>query len=293
MINIENQLYVLGVKIMYKIGLSSCAKTICEELFQNYKKAGIEKMEISPNYDQYGDIDYENIKKWADKYNIDLWSFHMPFWPFTDIEISNPDTAKATIKYYEEFIKKGTDIGIKRYIVHPSGEPILDEKRAERMECSKESLKTLAQIAKNNDAIIVVEDLPRTCLGRNSDEIAELISVDENLMVCFDTNHLLSEDPVDFIHKIGNRIITTHVSDYDFVDERHWLPGEGKMDWQGIMRAFKDINYDGVWLYEVGFLAPDELIRERDLNCQDIVNNAKEIFENKELTVLSTKKENY
>ena len=36
---------------MYKIGLSSCGKTINEELFAAYAAAGIDVMEISPGMD--------------------------------------------------------------------------------------------------------------------------------------------------------------------------------------------------------------------------------------------------
>ena len=59
--------------------------------------------------------------------------------------------------------------------------------------------------------------LPRTCLGNCSNEIAELISVDSSLGICFDTNHLLIENPINFINKLGNRIVTLHISDYTTV----------------------------------------------------------------------------
>ena len=44
--------------------------------------------------------------------------------------------------------------------------------------------------------VIAVEDLPRTCLGRESSEMLELISVNDKLRVCFDTNHLLQKDEI-------------------------------------------------------------------------------------------------
>jgi len=277
---------------MYQIGLSTCGKTICEDLFKKYHDAGITAMEISLKSEDYADIDYEAIKTWSEKYNIDLWSFHLPFGPFSEIDISNTSTCKGTIKYYEELIKKASGIGIKRFIVHPSGEPISDEERCARMNCAKENLAVLAEIAQRNTAVIAVEELPRSCLGKNSDEIAELIRVHENLKVCFDTNHLLNENPVDFIHKIGDRIITTHISDYDFINERHWLPGEGKLDWQAILNAFKNIGYNGVWLYEIDFSCPKTIIRDRDLTCDDFIKNAKELFENKNISLFSTHKDN-
>ena len=42
-----------------------------------------------------------------------------------------------------------------------------------------------------------------------------------------------------------------HVSDYDFVDERHLLPGEGLNDWPVIVSLLEDAGYDGPFLYEV------------------------------------------
>lgn len=273
---------------MYKIGLSSCGHRLDDKFFEMYQNAGITLMELAPNGDEYGDVDYSNVYRLADKYGIKLWSYHLPFWPFTDIDISNNELCKSTLDYLTELIKKATDIGIDKFVIHPSGEPIEGPReRKERMKCSKESLAKLAEIAKRYDSVIAVEDLPRSCLGKNSDEILELISADDDLRVCFDTNHLLSENPADFVRHVGKKIITTHVSDYDFINERHWLPGEGKIDWQELLQAFKDIDYEGPWLYEIGFACPQSIIRNRDLTCEDFVKNAEELFDNKPITIFS------
>ena len=105
------------------------------------------------------------------------------------------------------------------------------------MECAKRTLAALADFAAQFNAVIAVENLPRTCLGRDSKDILELLSAHDALRVCYDTNHLLGEDAVRFIEAVGDKIITTHVSDYDFLNERHWLPGEGKVNWQEILPA--------------------------------------------------------
>ncbi len=277
---------------MYKIGLSTCSKEINKELFEKYSAAGIDAMEICTVSEKYDSLNFGDIKKWADETNTILWSFHLPFVPFDKIDISNESTCEGTISYFEGLIKKASAIGIKTFVIHPSGEPIEENERPKRMKCAEESLFALAEIAKKYDAVIAVEDLPRTCLGKNSDEISELVGVHENLRICFDANHLLSENPVDFIHKLGDKIITVHISDYDFINERHWLPGEGKLDWQAVLQAFKDIGYNGIWLYEIGFACPKTIIRNRDLTCEDFVRNAHELFENKEITIFSKHKEN-
>lgn len=271
---------------MFKLGLSTNSKVINEELFANYKKSGINFMEVSTSWDKYASLDYKMISKWAKKYGITLWSFHLPFMPFEELDISHPELCKATISYHTELIKKAADIGIDKFIIHPSGEPISDKERAARLNCAKESLFKLSEVAIQHGATLAVEDLPRTCLGRDSAEIQELISVHDSLRVCFDTNHLLTEEPVDFIHKLGDRIITTHVSDYDFTDEKHWMPGEGKLDWQSLIKALHDVNYSGIWLYEIAFTNTVKITRTRDLTCEDFVKNADELFSNKELTII-------
>lgn len=276
---------------MYKIGLSTCNKVISEKLFADYRKAEIDAMEISMEADQYDELNFALTSKSAKQYDIDLWSCHLPFGPFHRFDISNSDLARNTLAYFSELIKKASDIGIDKFIVHASGEPIKSD-REERMKQAKESLAELAEIAAANGALIAVEDLPRTCLGNHSEEIAELLNAHSALKVCFDTNHLLSEDASQFIMKLGDKIVTTHISDYDFVNERHWLPGEGKLNWNEILNAFQAIDYQGVWMYEIAFACPKTILRERDLTCEDFMLNAKELFDGKHPTVISKQKPN-
>ena len=271
-----------------KIGLSTCSKTIDETLFREYSFNGITHMEISVSAEEYNKLDFSEIKSFADKYNVELWSFHLPFSPFDEIDISNRSISSSTIEYYKELIKRVSDIGIKNFIVHPSGEPIVDAERAERMMYAKDSLNQLADFASNYQSVILCENLPRTCLGRNSDEILELISVNDKLKIVFDTNHLLDEDYSEFIRNTGKKIESVHISDYDFLNERHWLPGEGKIDWQVLYNKLLSVGYCGPWLYEIGFTCPKSIYRPRNLTCTDIVENAYEIFTNKPLTTIST-----
>ncbi len=264
---------------MYRIGLS--VKHVDRESLASYREAGIEAVEISPPGECYPDFDYRAAKDAAQKSGMELWSFHLPF-VFELYDISKRELAHDAVEKLSEMISRASDIGIERMVIHPSGEPIEESDRYDRMECSKQSLLRLSEHARGCGCVIAVEDLPRTCLGRTSDEIAELISVDESLKVCFDTNHLLSgERAADFIKKIGNRIITTHVSDYDFLNERHWLPGEGTQDFLSILQALQEVGYDGIWLYELNLSAPATILRPRDLCAQDLVENARTLFSGK------------
>lgn len=268
---------------MFKIGLSTCGKVLCEELFKGYKEAGIEMLEITVDKTEYPTLDLDMISTFTKKYGINIWSYHLPFVPFDKINLSVESIREGTLTYFEELMSKAAKIGVDKFVVHASGET-LPEEREKALKCARESLAMLAKIGKKYGATIAVEVLPRTCLGNCSDEILYLIGGDDSLRVCLDTNHLLSEDIADFIYKVGDKIITTHVSDYDFLDEKHWMPGEGKTDWQKVLKALSDIGYKGPWLYEVGFNTPSTIERSRTINCADIARNAHELFEGKEIT---------
>lgn len=273
---------------MFSIGLSSCSKEHNEALFAAYKAAGITHMELSLHAEELSELDFVQMQIYADIYGIKLWSMHLPFSPFYFLDPSDPEKKDVTLAYFCRCIQKGVQIGIKNFVVHPSAEPIAESNRVRRMATAKESFAFLAEFTARYDAVIAIENLPRTCLGRDSKDLLDLLSAHPALRCCYDTNHLLSENAVDFIHAVGDKIITTHVSDYDFLNERHWLPGEGKVNWQEILRALQEVGYQGPWLYEVSFAAPNTVVRNRDLTCEDFANNAKELFADKQPTVLST-----
>ncbi|MBO5312897.1 MAG: sugar phosphate isomerase/epimerase [Clostridia bacterium] len=272
---------------MYSIGVSTPHK-IDEEMFKKYNEAGITHMEISVGKEECDKLDFQLLSAWAKKYNVCLHSFHLPFWPFDVIDISKESIAKSSVEYLSRFIIEGSKIGIDKYIIHPSGEPIEESDRERRMECAKKSLSILAELADRYNSVICVENLPRTCMGRDSDDILELLSAHPKLVACFDTNHLLGEDPVRFIERVGGKIVTTHISDYDFKNERHWLPGEGEVDWKSILEAFSKIGYSGVWLYEINMDSNYTITRPRSLTYEDVYKNAQELFNGEDLTKIST-----
>ena len=276
-----------------KLGCSSSGRPLNADTFAAYKNAGIVGMEISCSKQDTDALDFSVLSSLANEYGIELWSIHLPFCPFEIIDISRPSLADSTVEYFCSLIDKASSIGIPIAVIHPSGEPITQEDRAARMECAKKSLYRLAEYAKTRNIVIAVEDLPRTCLGRDSSDILELVSAHPLLRVCFDTNHLLNENIIDFIMKVGSKIITTHVSDYDAINERHWLPGEGVIDWGELFSALCTAGYNGNWVYEISLGASSKTIdRPRSLTYDDFKRNYDEITSKKAPTPVGIGKKN-
>ena len=242
----------------------------------------------------YRDVDYKNLQALSRRYGVDLWSYHLPFMPFEELDPSALDeTVRChTVAYFTELMQKGADIGIDKFVIHASGEPLADVERAARLQCAMQSLDTLAEVAHAHGAVLAVEDLPRSCLGNTGAEIETLLSANDKLRVCLDTNHLLSEDVGGCIRRLADKIVTVHISDYDFINERHWLPGEGKLDWKAIYEAFEEVGYDGVWMYEIVLECPKTILRDRALTFRDFYDNATALFRKETPRVFSRPKEN-
>ena len=271
---------------MFKIGISINKSKMTEQFFDECAKCGVNCIELSPSAADNEGLDFSGISAAIRSRDIEVWSYHLPFLPFEELDISRPELAKHSVEYLSGLIRRAADAGIRNYVIHSSGEPIDEGDRPIRMKTAKESLYKLAEVAAEGGGRLLVENLPRTVLGKSSNEMLELLSAHPSLVAVFDTNHLLGEDSVHFIKALGNRIVSTHVSDYDFIDERHLLPGEGKADFYAMAKALHDVGYEGPWLYEIAFGNTKNITRSRTLNAYDIVTNAKEIFESKPLTVI-------
>jgi sugar phosphate isomerase/epimerase len=261
---------------MFRIGASCAGKNVDRATFAEYREAGMDAMELSVP-DVIGEtLNTVETAALAKEYGIELWSFHLPFskrYIISHVEWDIP----GAIALNSEMIKRWAAVGIDKFVIHPSPDNF-GGTHDSRLAPAKESLAVLAEVASQAGATLCVEVLPRTCLGNCSDEMLDILSVDERLRICFDTNHLLKQDNVDFIRKAGHKIVTTHVSDYDFINERHWIPGEGKNDWQGILAALREVGYQGVWMYEVGPKCPEHILRDRDVTIADLARNAQELF---------------
>ncbi len=229
--------------------------TTLEKMFADYKTNDIPCMEIA--FGQYEDsvnLDFKEYKRLADKYGINLYSYHLPFAPFTTLNPADKDeTVRSfTVNYFKALMSKAkNDADISLFIIHPSGEPIEDSERDTALNQAKKSLYELSVFAENNNMTLAVENLPRTCLGRSSDDMYELLSIHPALKMCFDINHAGCESSVDIIKRFADKIVTLHVSDYMGNDECHLLPLEGIVDWKGVINALKEANYSGAFLYEV------------------------------------------
>ena len=271
------------------VGISTGLARLNRETFAEYAANGIGAFELSVGFDHYPELDIPRIAAEARECGVDTWSFHLPFAEPHRADISSTDEAfrARTVETEAEWLRRAAGSGFRHAVIHPSSEPVPEEGRAAHMDSACRSLAQLGAVADAAGIVLAVEDLPRSCLGNCSGDMLQLLGAWPSLRVCFDTNHLLGEDFGSFLDAVGDRVATLHVSDYDFENERHWLPGEGKNDWPRLMDKLDAIGYTGTFLYEVSMRSAT-IERPRPLCAADFRTNADELEARAALTKRGT-----
>ncbi|MWV47170.1 TIM barrel protein [Paenibacillus sp. HJL G12] len=191
---------------------------------------------------------------------MELWSVHLPFTRELDISVTDPVHRRAVIEAQAELLQMAASWNVQHAVIHPSYEPIEDDEREARIAACSESLRELSSLATSMGIRLAAECLPRTCLANTSEEMLRLIADAPECGVCCDVNHLYQESPASFIRTLEGRITTIHISDFDGIDEKHWMPGEGVIDWNDVLDALADIGYNGPFLFEVIKSEPEALV---------------------------------
>ena len=237
----------------WRTGASACfAGKLDESVLEAYAKAGVKSTEVSFRNPYYDEIEWTKIPQWMQNTGTEVWSIHLPFARNSE-NIAHLDKAvsDASIERFHDLIGRAGNAGLKVVVVHPSSEPIADKDRPFLLDRCAENLTKLCARAAEFGMVVGVEDLPRTCLCNCHEEVEYLLARIPELRVCFDTNHLLKDTNTDFVRAVGEKIVTLHVSDYDFVDERHVFPTDGLIDWKELQGELEKVNYNGPFMYEL------------------------------------------
>lgn len=213
-----------------------------------------------------------------------VWSIHLPFGGTVDPAEIDERRRAENMERIRSLIDGTAELGAKIYVIHGSAEPVDNTERARALEAAGRSLEELTSHMAPLGLTLALENLPRSCIGRTSEEIEFLLERVPGLRLCFDTNHFTPlhpdvrfrpfqrkfpplhrrlnpetvEEGAGYARRFANRMVTLHISDYDGIDECHWHPGQGIVDFCGIHQA----------LMEAGFTSP--LIFEPNEKCRGV-----------------------
>lgn len=240
-------------------GLDLACSTACfpadarEENLVALAQAGATRCEISLPADET--VTPGHWTTLLDGAGLRCWSYHVPFGAAWDLSSPDPDVHDRALGWALRAVDLGASLGAKVLVVHAGAEPVPERRRALHLAAARESLRAVSERCAILGRRMALEFLPRSCPGNSVSELEYLLSgLDREVVgVCFDLNHAnLGQDLAANILALAGRIITVHVSDNDGIDERHWLPGQGIIDWRVAVAALQRAGYEGPFLYESG-----------------------------------------
>ena len=248
----------------YAISLSCLGRTITDEAAEALQDSRLDQAEIQFRDALLEDDDQrkslENVRRLVRSGALRPASVHLPFavhgcW----LDPSSPDEAmrSSTVALFSRLIRENSDLLGPQMTMHASMEPIPPEERQTRLDQCRRSIEALLPLAQEYRFSLNVEYLPRTCLGNCPEELEYLVEPFDSTLVgiCLDVNHVMERwrELPDLIARLAPRIRTFHINDYDGVDEMHWFPGQGIIDWPSTMNAIRAIPHDVLLIYETAW----------------------------------------
>ena len=207
-------------------------------------------------YDYDGAI-REEFKQMLKETGKRVISFHIPFAGADDLSNVDETLRVQAVSRFRAHYATVKEFGCSFIVLHPSTE-IRTNVKAERDERINQLRKSLLEVEEElaeMNVKVALEFLPRLCIGNTLADMEQILDgMNEEIFgVCFDVNHIMNQYPQipAMTRKLGKRLFTTHISDYNGIDECHWLPGNGVIDWKGFVEALKDIDYRGPFNYEI------------------------------------------
>lgn len=187
-------------------------------------------------------------------------SLHAPFNPSCDLSSPNEEIRYQGINACIRAADLLSDLDGKVLTVHGSAISDTSIDREERIRLSASSLAEIAAHCAEKEISIAVEILMEPNIGCTADELLEMqgLAGNDHIGFCVDVNHVFPpESLIPSIEQLGRKLITLHISDYDGVAERHWLPMKGIINWKDLYKTLQSIGYSGPFLYEARFPAQD------------------------------------
>lgn len=166
------------------------------------------------------------------------------------------ENREETVDLLKRWLDLFNAVGVKNAVLHPGGYKLLD------MGCDperilEENVKSLSELCSyiaGTEMTICLENIVRT--APECDDLLRIIDATgaDNLGICLDTGHLnrCSGKQADFIRKAGVYLKALHLNDNEGAQDQHMLPfGRGTIQWNEVLEALKDVNYNGLMNLEI------------------------------------------
>ena len=168
-----------------------------------------------------------------------------------------PTKCAAIRAYYKRAIECSAEAGAEICVIHPDNDKTAEENAEMYLE--------LLPFAKDCGVKIATENMwnwdsekdeSSFAACATSEDFVKLIDVinDPFFVACLDIGHAemrgSGSGAVDMIHALGQRLQSLHIHDNDKWHDKHQIPFSMSIDFEAVVKALKDINYQGYFTLE-------------------------------------------
>ena len=195
----------------------------------------------------------KTLKKVAKSCDLEL-TVHAPF---VDINIASPSPVlrRTILRRLEKSISYACQLGCRLWVFHPGLKtgvshfyPGLD------WQLNIESIRSLLKAARKQSVDIAIENVPEPFpfLMKSVRDFSRFYSeFDDDLGLVLDVGHAHTNRQIQgFITQFSEKIVHVHVSDNDGTGDSHLGIGYGTIDWKGVAKALKKVQYGSVIMLE-------------------------------------------
>jgi len=163
-----------------------------------------------------------------------------------------PEERKGTVDHYKEVVDLAADFGA-GIVLYIAGWQVFGTTRQDAWNRSRDCLAEFARHAASRNVVIAIEPTSADSnLVETADDALEMMraSGQPNVKVMFDTYHALYRNDVsaDYVRTMGKDLVHIHLADTDRLP-----PGDGTVDFRGVLQAAKDTGFSGHLTMEIGF----------------------------------------
>ena len=176
------------------------------------------------------------------------------------------DAYRIPAENVEELLYRSLEVssalGVSQVVFHPLR--IYGSTKQERIEKNCEVLRPYGEYAKKCGVKIAVENLfcqhpenPKKLIANacaTGEELAATVdALGEPFVACLDLGHagLAGQSAAEMIRALGkSRLHALHVHDNDYFTDQHLMPYQGEIDFDSILCALAEIDYDDSFTFE-------------------------------------------
>lgn len=220
-------------------------RTAIKRRLQMIRKAGFDSTMLWWGDEKaFDELEKTELVKETRNQGLEIENIHAPFANANAIWSADIEVRRQQIEEYKAYISDCGRYQIPIMVMHISrGNEI-----KEANEFGKSAIEELCSIAEENSVRVALENT------RNNSLLEYLLDniQEENLGLCYDTSHAQLYGDADFqlMEKYTERVFCFHLSDNDGQSDKHWITGEGIIDWKEFRNKFP-ANYEGTVSAEV------------------------------------------